>query len=85
MSERKMSFFGSPWSAPAWMKNNNNLTGKGSLIGEPGNKYHQTWALYFARWVKSIQFAFAAVLYYVFDCILGCGGEEIEPPTGDTL
>ena len=49
MNKRKMSFFGSPWSAPAWMKTNNQLTGNGSLKGEPGNSYHKSWALYFIK------------------------------------
>jgi len=49
MNEKEMKLFGSPWSAPAWMKTNGALYGGGSLIGEAGDKYHQSWALYFAR------------------------------------
>ena len=49
MNEKEMKLFGSPWSAPAWMKTNGALHGGGSLIGEAGDKYHQSWALYFAR------------------------------------
>ena len=50
MSNRNISLFGSPWSAPAWMKTNQNMTGKGSLIGAPGGKYYKTWAQYFVRY-----------------------------------
>ena len=35
----------SPWSAPAWMKSNNEFYGKGYLLLE----YYQTWADYFVR------------------------------------
>lgn len=49
MNNRPMSFFGSPWSAPAWLKTNNDLIGKGSIIGNPGGEYFKTWALYFAK------------------------------------
>ncbi|XP_002122773.2 lysosomal acid glucosylceramidase-like [Ciona intestinalis] len=53
MSNRNsFRLFGSPWSAPAWMKTNNALIGKGSLIGRAGNKYHKAWALYFARFLE---------------------------------
>lgn len=49
MNKRNLTLFGSPWSAPAWMKDNQNMTGKGSLIGQPGGKYYKTWAQYFVR------------------------------------
>ncbi|XP_039254646.2 lysosomal acid glucosylceramidase-like [Styela clava] len=52
MNKRKMSFYASPWTAPAWMKTNNDLIGKGSLKGEPGGPYYHTWALYFARFIE---------------------------------
>ncbi|KAK3097705.1 hypothetical protein FSP39_012333 [Pinctada imbricata] len=52
MSKQNLTLFGSPWSAPAWMKTNQNMTGKGTLIGEPGGKYFKTWAMYFVRFIQ---------------------------------
>ncbi|XP_078602094.1 lysosomal acid glucosylceramidase-like isoform X1 [Branchiostoma floridae x Branchiostoma japonicum] len=52
MSSRNISLFGSPWSAPAWMKTDDSLTGKGTLIGQAGDKYHRAWALYFAKFLE---------------------------------
>ena len=39
-----------PWSAPAWMKNNNNLYG-GSLLPQ----YYSTYANYFVKYIKAMQ------------------------------
>jgi hypothetical protein len=50
MSQQDVKLFGSPWSAPGWMKTNKNMTGNGTLIGQPGGKYYQTWANYFVRY-----------------------------------
>lgn len=52
-SSRKISFFGSPWSSPAWMKTNNNMTGKGTLKGNPGEKYYKSWAKYFVKFLQA--------------------------------
>ncbi|KAI8489201.1 hypothetical protein Bbelb_329400 [Branchiostoma belcheri] len=51
MSERKINLFGSPWTAPAWMKTSNNETGKGTLKGKAGNPYHKAWANYFVKFL----------------------------------
>ncbi|CAG2170249.1 unnamed protein product, partial [Oppiella nova] len=55
-----LKLFGSPWSAPAWMKDNHNLTGKGTLKGIPGGPYYKAWAQYFinssAKYVSGIAF-----------------------------
>lgn len=51
MSPRPLSLLGSAWTAPAWMKTNNALTGKGSLKGQAGGKEHKTWAQYYIRWL----------------------------------
>ncbi len=51
VSAHNIKLFGSPWSAPAWMKNNNDLAGKGSLKGEPGGEYYKAWAKYFVKCV----------------------------------
>ena len=42
-SEKYLKLFASPWSAPAWMKTNNNIKGSGYLLPQ----YYQTWAEYF--------------------------------------
>lgn len=49
LSPRPLSLLASAWSAPAWMKTNGALTGKGSLKGQPGGKEHKTWAQYYVR------------------------------------
>ncbi|KAL1422246.1 hypothetical protein MTO96_022127 [Rhipicephalus appendiculatus] len=40
------------WSAPAWMKTSNSLSGRGFLKGEPGGLYYKTWARYIVRFVR---------------------------------
>uniref|UniRef100_A0A8C6PRR3 Glucosylceramidase n=2 Tax=Nothobranchius furzeri TaxID=105023 RepID=A0A8C6PRR3_NOTFU len=52
MSPQPLSLLASAWSAPAWMKTNNALTGKGSLKGKPGGKEHKTWAQYYIRFLQ---------------------------------
>jgi len=52
VSKRNISLFGSPWSAPAWMKTNNNMTGKGSIKGQPGGMYFKSWANYFVKFIQ---------------------------------
>lgn len=49
MSSVPLRLFGSPWSAPAWMKTNGEMHGRGQLKGEAGDRYHKTWAMYFVR------------------------------------
>jgi glucosylceramidase len=44
-----LKLFGSPWSAPAWMKTDDSLIGRGSLKGEAGGEYHKAWANYFVK------------------------------------
>lgn len=51
--KRNLTLFASPWSAPAWMKTNKNMTGKGALVGEPGGPYFKTWAMYFVKFLKA--------------------------------
>jgi len=48
----ELKLFGSPWSAPAWMKTNNNISGKGTLKGQPGGEYFKAWANYFVKYVS---------------------------------
>lgn len=49
VSPRPLNLMASAWSAPAWMKTNGALIGKGSLKGQPGGKEHKTWAHYYIR------------------------------------
>ncbi len=49
MSKKPIQFFGSPWSAPGWMKDSGKMKGKGALKGKPGEQYYKTWAQYFVR------------------------------------
>ena len=51
ITQRKISFYGTPWTAPAWMKTNNNEIGRGWLLGKAGDKYHKTWAKYFVKFL----------------------------------
>lgn len=45
-----LSMWASPWSPPAWMKNNNSYS-KGSLRDEP--KIKATYAEYFSKWIDA--------------------------------
>lgn len=45
----------SPWSAPAWMKTNSDMSGRGSLKGSPNGPYYKTWAQYFIRFLDAYQ------------------------------
>jgi glucosylceramidase len=47
----ELRVFASPWSAPAWMKTNNDMLHGGSLRPE----YRDTWAQYMVRFVKAYE------------------------------
>ncbi|XP_040546699.1 lysosomal acid glucosylceramidase-like isoform X5 [Gallus gallus] len=51
MAKRPLSIYGSPWTAPAWMKTSGSFVGKGTLKGRAGGKYHRAWANYFVRFL----------------------------------
>src|SRR2546426_2859511 len=53
VSRYGVKFFGSPWSSPAWMKNNSQINHGGVLIGNPGGPYYQTWAEYFVKFLDA--------------------------------
>ncbi|XP_071844390.1 lysosomal acid glucosylceramidase-like [Apostichopus japonicus] len=53
MSKRKINLIASPWSAPAWMKDNNKMTGGGQLIGPTTGKYYEAYALYLLKFLDS--------------------------------
>ncbi len=47
-SKDGFKIFGSPWTAPPWMKDNNDWVG-GKLLPE----YYDTWALFFSKYVNA--------------------------------
>lgn len=47
----KLSLFISPWSPPAWMKDNNNLLHGGKLLPQ----YRQAWANYFVKFIRAYE------------------------------
>jgi glucosylceramidase len=50
-ADGEINLFISPWSPPAWMKDNNNMLQGGKLLPE----YYQTWADYFVRFIKAYE------------------------------
>ncbi|XP_030042737.1 LOW QUALITY PROTEIN: lysosomal acid glucosylceramidase [Microcaecilia unicolor] len=51
ISRKPISLFASPWTSPSWLKTNESPYGKGTLKGQPGDKYHKTWAQFFYRFL----------------------------------
>src|SRR5882724_1528692 len=47
----KLNIFGSPWSPPAFMKDNNNMLHGGKLKPE----FYQSWANYYTKFIKAYQ------------------------------
>ena len=45
--DEKIKLLASPWSPPAWMKTNGQMTGGGKLKPE----YHDAWARYYCRYI----------------------------------
>jgi len=48
---RRLNIFASPWSPPAFMKDNNNMLRGGKLKPE----FYQSWANYFAKFIKAYE------------------------------
>ena len=54
LASNNLKLFGSPWSPPAWMKNNSDISGqsdaviRGSFVGND-SAYWNTYANYFYR------------------------------------
>lgn len=46
-----LMFYGSPWSPPAWMKDNNNMLKGGKLL----DQYHDAWAMYYTKFIKAYE------------------------------
>lgn len=53
-----IKLFGSPWSPPGWMKNNNNMINSAAVCLKndtaSGDSYRQTWANYIVKWVEAM-------------------------------
>lgn len=49
-AEEKMQLLASPWSPPAYMKDNNDMNYGGKLLDE----YKQTWAEYYVKFIESM-------------------------------
>jgi len=47
----KLTLFASPWSPPAFMKDNNNMLHGGKLLPE----FFQSWATYYTKFIKSYE------------------------------
>ena len=47
----KLTIYASPWSPPAFMKDNNNMLRGGKLLSE----YYQSWALYYTKFIKAYE------------------------------
>ena len=48
---RDIQYYFAPWSAPKWMKTNNDFAGQGKIIEDP--KYYKTWAEYFIKFIQA--------------------------------
>ncbi|KAJ6626115.1 hypothetical protein lerEdw1_014758, partial [Lerista edwardsae] len=51
LAAKPLALYASPWTSPTWLKTNGALTGRGTLKGTPGDRYHKTWANYFVRFL----------------------------------
>jgi glucosylceramidase len=51
VSKNKMTLFASPWSPPAFMKDNNQMLQGGKLLPD----FYQPWANYFVKFIKAYQ------------------------------
>ncbi len=70
ISENGFKLIASPWTAPPWMKDNNDWRG-GKLMP----KYYNTWALYFAKYIDAYKAEGIDVWgITVENEPLGCGG-----------
>jgi glucosylceramidase len=47
----ELPLYASPWSPPAFMKDNNNMLRGGKLLPE----YHDSWALYYTKFIKAYE------------------------------
>ena len=47
----ELMLYASPWSPPAWMKDNNDVLQGGKLLPE----YYESWALYYTKFIKAYE------------------------------
>src|SRR5690606_9706871 len=47
----KLDLFASPWSPPAWMKDNNNMKQGGKLLPQ----FDKSWAMYYTKFIKEYE------------------------------
>lgn len=47
----KLTMYASPWSPPAWMKDNNSMLQGGKLK----NEFRQSWANYYVKYIKAME------------------------------
>ncbi|CAG2170912.1 unnamed protein product [Oppiella nova] len=52
-ANKNANFFGSPWSPPAWLKNNSQLNHGGYLIGNPGGQHYKAFAHYLVKFLDA--------------------------------
>ncbi|KAF8371574.1 gba-4, partial [Pristionchus pacificus] len=48
-----LRLFAAPWSAPSWMKINDDMKGGAKLRGEEGGQYYETWAKYIVKFFEA--------------------------------
>ncbi|KAK5985803.1 Glucosylceramidase [Trichostrongylus colubriformis] len=52
LTEHNLLLYASPWSAPAWMKENGHMKGGGALMGDVNGKYYQSYATYLVKFFE---------------------------------
>ncbi|XP_054161789.1 putative glucosylceramidase 3 [Oppia nitens] len=53
VSPYKLKLLGSPWSPPSWMKTNHKFNESGSLRGDVGGQYYQSFAKYIVKFLEA--------------------------------
>ncbi|XP_054158452.1 putative glucosylceramidase 4 [Oppia nitens] len=51
LATHEIRLFGSPWSAPKWMKTNNDIAHGGTIKGDVGTEYWQIYAKYLVKYL----------------------------------
>lgn len=52
-SDMEIRLFASPWSPPAWMKSNGQMTGSDLPCLKGGDEYLESWALYLSKFITA--------------------------------
>jgi len=55
LSDHPVALIGSAWSPPVWLKTTSKFNGIGRLRGEPGDKFHKTWANYYVKYIQTME------------------------------